>query len=296
MYYNNKTQLFFDGRFVKASEAKIDLFSQTLHYGNGVFEGIRSYNTTEGARIFKAREHFERFFYSAEKMHMKLPYSVSELVNITHQLLNINQLSNAYIRPLAFMGSSMSLAPSDDIHLMITAWEWGRYLGNGQLNVMISSYQRPNPKACHIDAKVVGHYCNSVLATQEAKSLGYDEALMLDMNGNVAEGPGTNFFYEKDGILYTPTLGHILPGITRTTIMEIAAEMGYPVVEKEIKPEELFKADAAFFTGTAAEVAGIRSINGNPFKLEWEESLGYGLFLRYRAKVTRKDLKDVVLV
>jgi branched-chain amino acid aminotransferase len=296
MYYNNKTQLFLDGRFLKASEAKIDLFSQTLHYGNGVFEGIRSYNTSEGTRIFKAKEHYERLFYSASKMHIKLSYSVDELIDITQDLLNRNKLTNAYIRPLVFMGPSMGLMPGDDPHLMIAAWEWGRYLGDGQLNVMISSYERPNPKACHMEAKVVGHYTNSILATQEAKSLGYHEALMLDINGHIAEGPGANFFYEKDGKLYTPKSGHILPGITRATIMDLAAEMGYPVIEKEILPDEILKADAAFFTGTAVEVAGIRSINGNPFKLEWEESLGYNLFLMYRAKVTRKDLKDIVLV
>lgn len=296
MYYSKNTLLFLDGSFVKASEAKIDLFSQTLHYGNGVFEGIRSYHTPDGARIFKAKEHFQRLLFSAEKMHIKIPFSAEELTSATHELLKINNLTNAYIRPLAFMGCNMGLQPAPESHLMITAWEWGRYLGNEQLNVMISSYQRNNPRACNIDTKVVGHYANSVLATHEAKSYGYDEALLLDQNGNVAEGPGTNFFFEKDGIIYTPAKGHIFPGITRSTIIEMATELGHPVIEKQIRPEELFEADSAFFTGTAAEVAGIRSINGNALKLNWEDSLGYNLFLMYRAKVTRKDMKDVVLV
>ncbi|MEQ8242852.1 aminotransferase class IV, partial [Fulvivirga sp.] len=199
MYYNNDTTVFLDGKWIKAKDASSGMYNQTMHYGNGVFEGIRAYQSTEGSNIFKAKEHFERLIYSAKKMHIKLPYSVEELIQIAYTLLDKNELVDAYIRPLVYAGDSMSLMPSNDSHVFMAAWKWEKYLGDKPLNVMLSSFQRPNPKSCHVEAKVVGHYTNSILATQEAKSLGYDEALLLDMHGNVAEGPGANFFIEQDG-------------------------------------------------------------------------------------------------
>jgi branched-chain amino acid aminotransferase len=295
MYYNNDTVLFLDGKWIRAAEAKTDLFSQTLHYGSGVFEGLRSYATASGPRIFKPKAHYKRLIYSAETMHIKIKYTPEELASISYELLAKNGLTNAYIRPLVYLGSNMALTPTNESHVMITAFEWGRYLGNNLLNVMISSYQRPNPKSCHVDAKVVGHYTNSILATTEAKKAGYDEALLLDANGFVAEGPGANFFFEKKGVLYTPPEGNILPGITRRVIIKMAQEMGYPVKEKLFTPEEVYEADSAFFTGTAAEVAGIKSINDKPFKMEWEETMGYTLFLMYKNRVHRRDIQDFSL-
>ena len=197
MYYNEHTTIFLDGNWMKASEASTDLYAQTMHYGSGVFEGIRSYATADGARVFKAREHYERLLYSAEKMHIKLDYTVDQLVELTYQLLDHNGLENAYIRPLVYLGANMSLQPTDEVHVMLCAWSWDRYLGDKLLRVVTSSYQRPNPKSCHVEAKVTGHYTNSILATTEAKQKGFDEALLLDMNGFVAEAPGANFFFEK---------------------------------------------------------------------------------------------------
>ncbi|NQY06631.1 MAG: branched-chain amino acid transaminase [Flavobacteriaceae bacterium] len=296
MYYNQKTEVFLDGEWLKASEATTNLYSQTLHYGNGVFEGIRSYKTEDGVRIFKAREHYERLKYSAEVMHIDLSYSVEELETLTYELLERNNLEDAYIRPLVYLGENMSLEPVQNTHVLLCAWEWGRYLGDKQLRVMTSSYQRPNPMATHIQAKVVGHYTNSILATTEAKQKGFDEALLLDSNGYVAEGPGANFFFEKDGVLHTCPLGNILSGITRQTIIELAEELGFPVVEKFFTPEEVYEADGAFFTGTAAEVASIQTLDNKKFNLEWEDTIGYDLAKAYQNEVSKRQYKNFELV
>jgi branched-chain amino acid aminotransferase len=234
--------------------------------------------------------------YSAEKMHLKVNYSVDELTSLTYQLLKKNNLGNAYIRPLIFAGANMSLTPTDEVHVMLCAWEWGKYLGDKLLDVTMSSYERPNPKSCHVDAKVTGHYVNSILATTEAKQKGFDEALLLDAQGNVAEGPGANFFFEKDEVLYTSPLGNILPGITRATMFELCHEMGFKLVEKYFTPEEVKGSDSAFFTGTAAEVAGIASLDRVPFKLKWEDSLGSILQAKYSRRVAFNEYGNFSLV
>lgn len=285
-----------DGKWIKSKETSASLYSQTLHYGLGVFEGIRSYKTEDGALIFKAREHFERLHYSAAKMDINLPYTVDELTELSYELLDRNNLENAYIRPLVYLGENMSLQTENQSHILLCAWEWGRYLGDGQLDVMTSSFQRPNPKSCFVEAKVTGHYTNSILATNQAKRAGYDEALLLDMNGYVAEGSGANFFYEKDNILFTAPKGNILQGITRQTIFELAEELGFQVVEKFFTPTEVYDADGAFFTGTAAEVAGIRSLDCKFFKMPWEHTLGYELSSAYQNRVQKKEYKNFELV
>lgn len=296
MYYTDDTIVYLNGEWIKAKDASTSLYAQTMHYGSGVFEGIRSYNTEDGTRIFKAKEHFDRLKYSADKMHIKLNLSSEELTNLTYELLEKNNLSNAYIRPLIYLGQNMSLQPTDEVNVFLCAWEWGKYLGDNLLKLMTSSFQRPNPKSCHVEAKVVGHYTNSILATTEAKQKGFDEALLLDMNENVAEGPGANFFYEKDEVLYTPPLGNILSGITRQTILEIAKRFEYEVVEKHFTPADVHNADGAFFTGTAAEVAGIESLDGHTFKLDWEDTMGYQLAKAYRRMVSENEYQLFDLV
>ncbi len=288
MYYNNDTIVFLNREFIKAVDAKVDLYSQTLHYGNGVFEGIRSYSTPSGAKIFKAKEHYERLIFSAEKMSIKLDYTVDELINYTYEVLEKNNLKNAYIRPIVYLGASMGLTTSPDTNLMIAAWEWERYLGDNSLKAMISSYQRPNPKSCHVNAKVIGHYINSILATNEAKSQGYGEPILLDNKGFIAEGGGSNFFYEKDGKLYTPPIGNILPGITRATIIELANSIGVEVIEKLFTFEDLknHEPDIAFSTGTAAEVVGIKSIDDYVFKAEWENTVSFKISKMYKELTT----------
>lgn len=296
MYYNDNSILFLDGQWVKASEAKVDLFSQTMHYGNGVFEGIRSYAGAAGPNIFKAKEHFERLKYSAERMNIKITQSVDELVKVSYELLDRNGLTNAYIRPMVYLGANMKLLSCGEVHVMMAAWEWPPYLGDEALKVMISSFERPNPKSIPVDAKVSGNYTNSIMASNEAKRKGFDEALMLDSDGFVAEGSGQNFFFVKDDVIYTPPLGNILPGITRATIIEYAMELGYPVVERLFKPEEMKGAEVAFFTGTATEVASIASIDDMEFKADWKETVAYDLFLMYRQRVSNAELSDFTLV
>jgi branched-chain amino acid aminotransferase len=296
MYYNDNTIVYFNGEWLKAKDLMVSPYAQTMHYGSGAFEGIRSYATPDGTRVFKAEDHYKRLLYSAEKMHLKVNLTVDELTSLTYQLLEKNDLANAYIRPLIFAGANMSLTPTNDVHVMLCAWEWGKYLGDKLLDITISSYQRPNPKSCHVDAKITGHYVNSILATTEAKQNGFDEALLLDANGNVAEGPGGNFFYEKDEVLYTCPVGNILPGITRATIIELCQELGFKLVEKYFTPEDVKGADSAFYTGTAAEVAGIASLDRVPFKLKWEDSLGFILQTKYQRRVAFNEYGNFSLV
>lgn len=273
MYYNSKTIVYFDGNFLRAEEAGIDLYGQSLHYGYSVFEGIKSYNTDRGTRIFKAEEHYERLKRSAELMHIPFDYKVSELTALTYELLKKNGFSDAYIRPLITCSPNMSLSKGQKSYLSLLAWEWSNgYLANN-LKIMTSRFQRPNPNAFKVEAKVGGHYVNSILACQDAKDKGYDEALLLDEYGNVAESSGANIFYEKDGTLFTPAKGSILPGITRQTVFEICSELTIPVKETLFKPEEMKGADAAFFCGTAAEIVALDSLDDVPFTKNWKDTV-----------------------
>lgn len=295
MYYNDNTILYLDGKFVKAKDAATDLFGQTLHYGYGAFEGIRAYQTVHGVKIFKAHEHYERLIKSCALLGIPFNHSAEELTQITYLVLEKNNLKDAYIRPLVFCAPNMTLSAPKGVSLMITAWEWKKYFDEQMLKVCVSTFQRPNPKSIKMEAKACGHYVNSIMATNEAKQRGFDEALMQDMNGFVAEGPGANFFYEKDGVLYTPPLGNILPGITRQTVLEICRELELPVKEKFFRPEELFEADSAFFCGTAAEITPIESIEGQKFSKPWKESMGAIIQEAYQCIVLDKSYSYVIV-
>jgi len=272
-YYNENTLLFLNGAFVKAADAKMDLYSQSLHYGYSVFEGIRSYKTESGAtNIFKATEHFDRFKASAEAINLPYTYNTQDLIAQTYKLLEFNNLGDAYIRPVVYAPANMSFTQNTESFIFIQAWEMGPFLGDKRIRVMTSSFQRPNPKGFKIHAKAAGHYVNSIMASQEAKAAGYDEALLLDMHDHVAEAPGANVFFEKDGTLYTPSLGNILPGITRATVLELCATHAIPVVETSFGIDAIKGADAAFFCGTAAEVIGLESIDDVPFTKNWDDT------------------------
>ena len=272
-YYNENTVLFLNGAFVKAADAKMDFYSQSLHYGYSVFEGIRSYKTESGAtKIFKATEHFDRFKVSAEAINLPYTYNTQDLIAQTYKLLALNHLGDAYIRPVVYAPANMSFTQNTESFIFIQAWEMGPFLGDKRIRVMTSSFQRPNPKGFKIQAKAAGHYVNSIMASQEAKAAGYDEALLLDMHDHVAEAPGANVFFEKDGTLYTPSLGNILPGITRATVLELCAAHAISVVETSFGIDAIKGADAAFFCGTAAEVIGLESIDDVPFTKNWEDT------------------------
>ena len=289
-YYNEQTILWRDGEFVKAAEATTDLYGQSLHYGYAVFEGIRSYRTVSGAtKIFKATEHFLRLQNSALALNMPYAFDADELIEATYQVLEKNDLQDAYIRPLVYAPANMSFNRNDRSHIVIETWKMEPFLGEKLLKVMTSSFQRPNPKGFKIEAKAAGHYVNSILASQEAKANGYDEALLTDMNGFVAEGPGANVFFEKDGKLFTPAPGNILPGITRATVIEISRQLGIPVEEGAFTTKQLAQADAAFFCGTAAEVIGWESLDGQSFGKPWTGSLGRQIQQAYKDRVIEKE-------
>ncbi len=295
MYYNENTIVYYNNEFVKATDVKGDVYSQSLHYGYAAFEGIRAYNTANGTRLFKAVEHFERLKYSCGLVGIPYPFDNEEMIQITYDLLAKNSLVDAYIRPLVTCGPNMALTKGNEAYLLIAAWQWHAYLGDNLLRVMTSSVRRPNASAFKLEAKISGHYVNSIMACQEAKDNGYDEALLLDAKGYVAEGPGANFFVEKDGVLYTPQKGNILPGITRATIIELCHEAGIEVIEKLMTIEEVVGADGAFYCGTAAEVIGLKSLDDVAFKLDWKDSLGALLQKAYKKRVLKIEMIPTLL-
>jgi branched-chain amino acid aminotransferase len=285
MYYTHNTQVYLNEEFVNAADAKVSLFSQSLHYGLSVFEGMRSYDTKEGPRIFKVRQHYERLLNSARLMHIPHNYDVDKLIQITYELLERNKIKNAYIRPLIFLTDNMHLHITGTANIFIGVWKWGKYLGDDQLNVSISSYSRPNPNAFHIETKASGMYVNASLATMEARNGGYDEAILLDLQGFISQTPGANIFYEMEGKLYTPPRGTIFPGITRKAVMEMAQEREIEVIEKRFVTDELYNADVAFLTGTAVELVSIKSINRIPYQKDYKRTVSYEL---------ERDFKDYV--
>jgi len=289
-YYNENTVLWLDGQILKASETKTDLYGQSLHYGYSVFEGIRSYRTAAGTtKIFKAEEHFDRLRRSAAALNMPYHYTTDEMIRAAYEVLERNNLQDAYIRPVVYGPANMSFNPNNESFTVIETWEMAPFLGEKLLRVMTSSFQRPNPKAFKIEAKAAGHYVNSIMASHEAKGKGFDEALLTDMNGHIAEGPGANMFFELESKLYTPAAGNILPGITRATVLELCTELNIPVEQGQYTLNELKAADAAFFCGTAAEVIGWTSIDEYTFPLPWKESQSRRIQLAYKAKVTERQ-------
>ena len=290
-YYNENTVVYWNGEIVKATEAKMDLYSQSLHYGYSVFEGIRSYKTVNGeTKIFKEVEHYDRLRSSAEALNMPYHWSTQELIDATYKVLKRNNLQDAYIRPVVYAPANMKFNTNEQSFIVIETWLMQPFLGEKLLRVMTSSFQRPNPKGFKIHAKAAGHYVNSLLASQEAKANGYDEALLLDMNNYAAEAPGANLFYEKDGKLFTPALGNILPGITRATILELCNELNILVEEKFFTIDEIKKADAAFFCGTGAEVIGFESLDDYAFPLKWNDSVSRKIQVAYM-KLVKEDIE-----
>jgi branched-chain amino acid aminotransferase len=261
-------KIWMDGELVEWRDAKIHVLTHTLHYGCGAFEGVRAYNTVNGTAIFRLQEHTDRLFNSAKILRMKLPFSKEQFNEAQKQVVKSNKLESCYIRPLVWIGSQkLGVSPKGNtIHAMIAAWAWGAYLGEEGMQrgirVKTSSYTRHHVNITMTQAKAVSNYSNSILANMEAVDDGYDEALLLDASGFVSEGAGENIFVIKDGVIYTPDLSAgALNGITRNTVFHIAKDLGLEVVQKRITRDEIYIADEAFFTGTAAEVTPIRELD-----------------------------------
>ena len=259
--------IWYDGELVPWRDATTHVLTHTLHYGMGVFEGVRAYNTPEGTAIFRLQAHTDRLFDSAHIMNMKMPFTKEELNEATRAAVRENNLESAYIRPMVFYGSeAMGLrATGLKVRVIVAAWHWGAYMGEEALKtgikVRTSSFTRHHVNISMTRAKANGNYINSMLALQEAVSGGADEAMLLDTEGYVAEGSGENIFLVKNGVVYTPEVTSCLNGITRSTILTLAAELGIQVAEKRITRDEVYIADEAFFTGTAAEVTPIRELD-----------------------------------
>ncbi|HUC01796.1 MAG TPA: branched-chain amino acid transaminase [Candidatus Paceibacterota bacterium] len=255
--------IWLDGKFVPSRKATANILSHALHYGTGVFEGIRAYQTANGSAVFRLPEHVDRFFRSISAFGVALPYTKKEIKDAIREAVLKNKLRECYIRPIAFFGEgSMGLTVKNAVlHVAIAAWPWGAYLGgDSPLSIGISNYARFDPRSIVPGAKISGFYATSVLASIEAHRRGFDECVLLDTKGYVSEGPGENIFLIKHKILYTPDSASILPGITRESIMTIAKDMGIRTVQKPITVKELMAADEAFFSGTAVEVASIGKI------------------------------------
>lgn len=262
--------IWFDGKMVDWRDAKLHVLTHSLHYGMGVFEGVRAYKTESGTAIFRLAEHTRRLFNSAKIFQMKLPFSFEEIVQAQKDVVRGNKLESCYLRPIAWIGSEkLGVSPrGNTIHIAIAAWPWGAYLGEEGLakgiRVKTSSFTRHHVNVSMVRAKASGYYVNSILANQEVTTHGYDEALLLDTEGYVSEGAGENVFIVKEGVLYTPDLASCLDGITRNSVIAMARDLGIEVREKRITRDEMYCADEAFFTGTAAEVTPIRELDDRP--------------------------------
>jgi branched-chain amino acid aminotransferase len=291
--------IWYDGKMVPWREATTHVLTHTLHYGMGVFEGVRAYKTDKGTAIFRLKEHTDRLFRSAHILGMKMPFDKATVVEAQKAAVRENNLESAYMRPMAFYGAeAMGIsAKTLSTHLIVAAWKWGAYMGEEALErgirVKTSSFSRHHVNITMCKAKANGNYMNSILAHQEAAADGYDEALLLDVDGFVAEGSGENIFIVRNGKIYTPDLTSALEGITRDTIVQLAAELGYTVIEKRITRDEVYSADEAFFTGTAAEVTPIRELDNRAIGLGKRGPVTEQLQKMYFDVVTGKSAKHM---
>ena len=290
-------KIWFNGELVEWRSATTHVLTHTLHYGMGVFEGVRAYETPDGPAIFRLQDHTKRLFNSAKIVGMQLPFT-EEQINRAHiDVVKANNLASCYFRPMAYYGSGkLGVAPKqDDVQVILAAWAWGAYLGEEGMRkgirVRVSSFTRHHPNVTMIKAKANGNYMNSIMANTEATRDGYDEAILLDAQGYVAEGSGENIFTVRDGVLYTPALDVALDGITRRSVIAIASEMGLKVVEKRLTRDELYVADEVFFTGTAAEVTPIREIDGRQIGIGERGPITAEIQQRYFDIVQGKNLK-----
>ncbi len=295
-YYEEGGHAFLNGEWILASKASTSLFNQTMHYGYGVFDGLRSYKNASGSNIFRAKDHFDRLINSARELNMHIQCDSEELVHISYQLLEKNDLQSAYIRPLVWQDPNMALTSKSNANFFMAAWPWQKYLGHDAVTVMVSGYKKPGPEYMPVNHKITGNYPAAIMASTEAKKLGYDEALLLDGKNHIAEGPAANIFFEKEGHLFTPKPDNIFAGITRKSIIELARKWGIKVTEKNLKLEDAYDMDYAFFAGTAMEITAIKSLNGENFKSNWEDSQSHTISTLYRQLVKSNELEGLTIV
>jgi branched-chain amino acid aminotransferase len=290
-------EIWFDGEFVPWQDAKVHVLTHTLHYGLGVFEGVRAYATDKGAAIFRLEEHTDRLFNSAHILGMDMPWSKNELMDVQLQAVKINKLDSAYIRPMCFYGDEGMGLRADNLqtHIIVAAWSWPSYMDADALEtgirVKTSSLTQLHVNTNMCKAKANGHYINSILALREATNDGYDEALLLDHQGYVSEGSGENIFMVKDGAVHTPLLGSCLDGITRKSLITLSQDLGFEVIERPITRDELYIADEAFFSGTAAEVIPIRELDNRMIGNGVRGEITTALQTLYHDAVTGKENK-----
>jgi branched-chain amino acid aminotransferase len=253
-----------NGQFIPWAQANVHVLTHGLHYGSGVFEGIRFYETANGPAILKLPEHVGRLFYSARQLSMTIPYSEAEICDAIVETVRRNDIKEGYIRPLVYYGyGSLKVVPEQNlpVDICIACWPWGAYLAHDAVDVKTSSFIRIHPRSTIADAKISGHYVNSILAGLELRNTHYHEALLLDADGYVAEGSAENIFIVKDGVLFTPPVGTILEGITRNMVIDLAQRHDIPVEQRRFTPQDIIQADEAFFSGTAVEITPIRSLD-----------------------------------
>ncbi|MEW6610228.1 MAG: branched-chain amino acid transaminase [Patescibacteria group bacterium] len=260
--------IWMNGNFIPWQDAKIHVLAHALHYGTGVFEGIRTYATAKGPAVFQLEKHIDRFLYGASCLRMQVPYTKQQLMEAVAATIRKNGIKECYVRPIMYYGyGELRVNPAGcPVDAAIAVWPWGAYLGNAAITAKVSKVVRIHPQTSATDAKITGHYVNSMLAGLDAVDAGYTEAIQLDYEGNIAEGTGENFFIVKNGVIATPPLGTILAGITRMSVITLARDLGFVIEERPISLDEALQADECFFTGTATEIAGIGKIDDTEFK------------------------------
>ncbi|SEM41865.1 branched-chain amino acid aminotransferase [bacterium A37T11] len=294
-HLNEHTFLYLNGAFMKAKSAGISLTGEAIHSGFGAFEGIRAYNTHNGARMFKAEEHFSRLERSCKLIGISYPWDNAELIADTYRLLEINNIRSAYIRPMVFSGHHMFQTQVSTPSILITAWEWGPYLGYSSLRVTVSDYKYPHADTVPLQAKITGQFVTSLLASKAAVRKGFQEAVLTGLDGFLAQAAGSNLFIEKDYKLYTPAASANFPGITRATIKEICATLHIDLVEKDLTVDDLKRADHAFLCSTAAEVMEISGVDEVTYTEPWGESLGANIQRTYKNLVLEKENYEVII-
>ena len=293
-HYPQEVFVFHNGKFKKAADVNLPSLGAILHLTSGAYEGIRAYNTHNGARLFKAEAHFTRLLNSCEALGIKLDYSVEALVDITYRLLKKNKLRSAYIRPFVFSNPDLTFL-SDQVSIIISTWEWGPFLGHQPLDVTYFEDTWSPPQAGLESIKFTNQYTRNILALRKAKNQGYDDALLMNTRQEIFKASSGNIFMEKDGAFYTPPTAQTFPGITRETVFELCSNLGIEIIERPISIEEFKAADSAFLCGTAAEIIGIKTINGAALLDSWTDSLGATVQRSYKNLVLEKENYEVII-